>query len=50
MAPVAFRAQELTDGDGLPIDQARKPQMALHLKLPVQAPPLSVLRRKAVGL
>ena len=50
VAPVAFRAQELTDGDGLPIDQARKPQMALHLKLPVQAPPLSVLRRKAVGL
>ena len=48
--PVSFRAEGLTDGDGLPILEARKPQMPFRLRLPVQAPPLSLLRRKAVGL
>ena len=48
--PVSFRAEGLTDGDGLPILEARKPQMPFRLSLPVQAPPLSLLRRKAVGL
>mgnify|MGYP000161459820 CR=1 FL=1 len=47
--PVSFRAEGLTDGDGLPILEARKPQMPFRLRLPVQAPPLSLLRRKAVG-
>ena len=48
--PVSFRAEGLADGDGLPIPEARKPQMPFRLSLPVQAPPLSLLRRKAVGL
>lgn len=48
--PVSFRVEGLTDGDGLPIPEARKPRMPFRLKLPVQAPPLSLLRRKAVGL
>ena len=48
--PVAFRAEDLRDGEGSPISEARKPQMSFYLRLPVQAPPLSVLRKKAVGL
>lgn len=48
--PVSFRVEGLTDGDGLPIPEARKPQMPFRLRLPAQAPPLSLLRRKAVGL
>ena len=48
--PVSFRVEGLADGDGLPIPEARKPQMPFRLRLPVQAPPLSLLRRKAVGL
>ena len=50
LKPVSITAEGLTDGDGLPIPEARKPQMPFYLKLPVQAPPLSLLRRKAVGL
>ena len=48
--PVTFTADTMTDGDSLPIAEARKPQMPFTLRLPVQAPPLSLLRRKAVGL
>ena len=48
--PVSFRVEGLADGDGLPIPEARKPQMPFRLRLPAQAPPLSLLRRKAVGL
>ena len=50
LKPVPVTVEGLTDGDGLPIPEARKPQMPFYLKLPVQAPPLSLLRRKAVGL
>ena len=50
LKPVPVTVEGLTDGDGLPISEARKPQMPFYLKLPVQAPPLSLLRRKAVGL
>ena len=50
LKPVSITVEGLTDGDGLPIPEARKPQMSFYLKLPVQAPPLSLLRRKAVGL
>ena len=50
LKPVSITAESLTDGDGLPISEVRKPQMPFYLKLPVQAPPLSLLRRKAVGL
>ena len=50
LKPVPVTVEGLTDGDGLSIPEARKPQMPFYLKLPVQAPPLSLLRRKAVGL
>ena len=50
LKPVPVTVEGLTDGDGLPIPEARKPQMPFYLRLPVQAPPLSLLRRKAVGL
>lgn len=39
-------AEELKES----IHDPRKPQMPFRLRLPVQAPPLSLLRRKAVGL
>ena len=44
--PISFTVTDLTDGDGLPIDEARTPQMSLGLPLPCQAPPLSILRKK----
>ena len=50
LRPAPVTVEGLTDGDGLPIPEARKPQMPFYLRLPVQAPPLSLLRRKAVGL
>jgi len=50
LRPVAFRAESLEDGEGNPIPEARKPQMSFYLPLPVQAPPLSVLRRRVAGL
>ena len=44
--PVAFSARELFDSDGLPLQEARIPQMAFRLDLPRQASPLSILRKK----
>lgn len=44
--PVSFFAADLADGDGLPIEEARTPQMSLRLTLPCQVPPLSILRKK----
>ena len=50
LKPVPVTVEGLTDGDGLPIPEARKPQLPFYFRLPIQAPPLSLLRRKAVGL
>ena len=50
LKPVPVTVEGLTDGNGLPIPEARKPQMPFYFRLPIQAPPLSLLRRKAVGL
>ena len=50
LKPVPVTAEGLAGGDGLPIPEARKPQMPFYFRLPIQAPPLSLLRRKAVGL
>ena len=44
--PVSFEVEDLMDGDGFPIDEARIPQMALRLSLPCQASPLSILRKQ----
>ena len=45
--PQAFTVEALWDTDGRPLEEVRRPQMAFHIKLPRQVPPLSLLRRKA---
>lgn len=47
--PEKFTVSAMTDGDGLPLTEARKPQMKLIMKLPRAVPPLSLLRRQASG-
>lgn len=44
--PRSFTVAAIEDGEHNPIDEARKPEMKLYLKLPTQVPPLSLLRRK----
>ncbi len=46
LPPQTFTVGEMTDEDGLPLQAARKPEMRFFLTLPVQAPPLSLLRRR----
>ena len=41
-----FRAPEMTDMDGLPLTEPRKPQMQFNMQLPNAVPPLSLLRRQ----
>ena len=45
--PRALTVEALWDGDGLPLEEVRHPQMVFRMKLPQQVPPLSLLRRKA---
>ena len=47
--PERFTVSAMTDGDGLPLTEARKPQMKLIMKLPRAVPPLSLLRRQVSG-
>ena len=44
VAATPFTAGPLADGAGEPIPQARVPQMTFRMKLPCQAPPLSLVR------
>ncbi len=44
--PISFTVDALADESGLPLEEARTPQMALRLTLPCQAAPLSILRKK----
>lgn len=44
--PVCFCVAGMADEDGTPMNEARKPEMLVHLKLPRQVPPLSFLRRR----
>ena len=44
VAATPFTAGPLADGTGEPIPQARVPQMTFRMKLPCQAPPLSLVR------
>ena len=46
LSPISFVAEDLADGQGIPLEEARTPQMALRLTLPCQAPALSILRQK----
>ncbi|MCD8188675.1 MAG: U32 family peptidase [Clostridiales bacterium] len=50
LAPVAFEAPMMEDMDGFPLVEPKKPQMLFRMRLPVQAPPLSILRHQAEGL
>ena len=44
--PIRFTVSEMTDAEGEPIPDARHPMMEVHLKLPKEAPRLSVLRKR----
>ena len=48
--PQALTVAGLWDEEGTPLTEVRKPQMVFSMKLPCPVPPLSLLRRKAVGL
>ncbi len=50
LRPIPFRAEGMRDGDGLPLDEVRRPQMTFQMRLPQVAPPLSLLRRQTEGL
>ena len=50
LRPVPFRAEGMRDGDGLPLDEVRRPQMTFQMRLSRVAPPLSLLRRQTEGL
>ena len=47
LRPCPVTVKALWDEDGDHLDQVRKPQMVFQLDLPCQAPPLSLLRRRA---
>lgn len=47
LRPCPVSVEALWDEDGECLDQVRKPQMVFQLDLPCQAPPLSLLRRRA---
>ena len=47
LRPCPVTVEALWDEDGEHLDQVRKPQMVFQLDLPCQAPPLSLLRRRA---
>ena len=47
LRPCPVTVKALWDEDGQSLDQVRKPQMVFQLDLPCQAPPLSLLRRRA---
>jgi len=44
-APVSFSAPIMTDMEGRPLEEPRKPQMKFRMRLPRPVPPLSVVRR-----
>ena len=45
--PQALTVAALWDGEGVPLEEVRHPQMVFRMKLPCPVPPLSLLRRKA---
>ena len=44
LRPFAMTVPEMTDGEGLPMDEPRTPQMIFHMKLPYQVPPFTLVR------
>ncbi len=45
LRPIPIVAADMTDCDGVPLDEPRTPQMKFYLPLPKQVPPYSILRR-----
>ena len=45
--PQALTVEGLWDGEGAPLHEVRRPQMAFRMRLPRAVPPLSLLRRQA---
>ncbi len=45
-APLTFTVGELSDKDGIPLSVANRPMQSVALRLPVQAAPMSILRRR----
>ena len=43
---MAFAVPEMTDMDGLPLLEPKKPEMRFKMRLPRQVKPLSILRRQ----
>ena len=44
--PMTFAVPEMTDMDGLPLLEPKKPEMRFRMRLPRQVKPLSILRRQ----
>ncbi len=44
--PIPFTAGELTDGDGQPITDTHRAMMPFHMRLPLQAPAFSIVRKR----
>ena len=44
LAPIPFSTPEMADAEGTPLTQPRTPRMTFRMRLPRQAPPLSILR------
>ena len=45
LRPFSVIVPELSDEDGLPLFEAKPPQMLFHMKLPRQVPPWTIVRR-----
>ena len=44
LRPFSMTVPEMTDGEGLPMDEPRTPRMIFHMKLPYQVPPFTLVR------
>ena len=44
--PIPFTAGELTDGDGQPITDTHRAMMPFRMRLPIQAPAFSIVRKR----
>ena len=44
--PQALWVEGLWDGDGLPLEEVRHPQMTFRMKLPCQVPPMTLMRHQ----
>ena len=47
LRPFAMTVPDMTDGEGMTVDEPRTPQMVFHMKLPRQVPPFTLVRHAA---